>query len=103
MIFVTYFIIQCRYSPVYIRMCIVLNDSLKTGRYGFFAKVFNWASIRTMNEYNDIGGNHKDGILYNVLASIKEDYKKFGHDDWVRYVSLKFDACHIAEKTIFNM
>ena len=56
-----------------------------------------------MNEYNNIWGNHKDGLLYDVLASIKEDYKKFGHDDWVRYVSLKFDACHIAEKTVYNL
>ena len=56
-------------------MCIVLNDSLKIGRYSFFAKVFNWASVRTMNEYINIGGNNEDGLLYDVLASIKEDYK----------------------------
>ena len=56
-----------------------------------------------MNEYINIGGNNKDGLLYDVLASIKEDYKKFGHDDWVRYVSLKFDTCHIAENHSFNL
>ena len=84
-------------------MCIVLNDSLKNGRYYFFAKVFNWASVRTMNGYNNIGGNHKDGLLYDILASIKKYYKKIGHEERVRHVSLKFDACYIAEKTIFNM
>ena len=38
----------------------------------FFAKVFNWAYVRTMNEYNNIGENHKDGLLYDVLEENKE-------------------------------
>ena len=62
-------------------MCILLNDSLKNGRYSFFTKVFNWASVRTMNKYNNIGGNHKDSVLYDILASIEEDYKTFGHKE----------------------
>ena len=86
-------------------MCIMLNDTLKNGRYAFFAKAFNWASVRTMSEYNNIGGNNKDGVLYDVVNAIEIAYKNDKHWDkeWVRYVSLKFDACHIAEKTVFNL
>ena len=56
-----------------------------------------------MNEYNTIGGNHKDGLLYDILASIKKYYKKIGHEERVRHVSLKFSACHIAENIILKM
>ena len=51
-------------------MCVVLNDSLKHSRYGFLVKAFNLPSTRTISEYNSIGGNSPNGILYDVLESI---------------------------------
>ena len=58
-----------------------------------------------MSEYNNIGGNNKDGVLYDVVNAIEISYKndKDWGKEWIRYVSLKFDACHITEKTVFNL
>ena len=70
-----------------------------------FSKVFNWVSVRTVSEYNNIGGNNKDGVLYDVVNAIEISYKndKNWNKGWVRYVSLKFDAWHIAEKNVINL
>ena len=59
-----------------------------------FAKAFNWASVRTISDYNNIGGNNKDGILYDVVNATEISYKndKDWDKEWVRYVSLKFNA-----------
>ena len=57
-------------------------------------KVFNWASVRTISDYYIIGGNNKDGILYDVVNATEISYKndKDWDKEWVRYVSLKFNA-----------
>ena len=44
----------------------MLNDTFKMVDI-FFAKAFNWASVRTMSEYNNIGDNNKDGVLYYMM------------------------------------
>ena len=79
----------------------MLNDSLKNGHYGFLVKVFNLPSVRTVSEYNSIGGNSPDGVLYNVLE--KMHINKGLDSDWVNSVSLKWDACHVADKVVYNM
>ena len=84
-------------------MAVILSDKLNNGLYGFFAKVFNWPSSRTISEYNSIGGNAPDGVLYDVLDKINgERSVKDSDDDWRSMVSLKFDACHVADKVIYN-
>ena len=76
---------------------------LKNGRYDHFSQVFNLPPVRTMNEYSSIGRNHKDGVLHDVLANIRDDYKKDEHIEWPRHVLLKFDTCHITGKTVLNI
>ena len=83
-------------------MAVVLNDSMKDGRYTFFAKVFNLPSVKTVSNYGSISGNAPDGVMYDALKII-EDATKDHDDDWKRHVCLKWDACHIAEKVMFNM
>ena len=48
-------------------MCVVLLDALTSDQYGFFSKVFNLPSMKTVLEYNTINGNSPCGMLYNVL------------------------------------
>ena len=79
----------------------MLNDKLKNGRYEFISKVFNLPSCRTISEYNSVGGNSSDGILHDVLKKLRSNLDGDG-DDWHKHVSLKWDACHIAEKVVFN-
>ena len=83
-------------------MAVILNDSLKNGRYSFFSKVFNWPSVRTVSEYNSLGGNEEDGLMYEVLENISLD-DSIPEDDWRRHISLKWDACHIADKVCYNL
>ena len=93
----------CRYSPVMIRFCIGIRDKLKKGKYEFLRKVFNLPSARTLAHYDSIGGNEPDGLLYSVLHTIQHEYNlKEETDDWLKMVSLKFDACHIADKVKYN-
>ena len=93
----------CRYSPVMIRFCIGIRDKLKKGKYEFLRKVFNFPSARTLAHYNSIGGNEPDGILYSVLHLIQNEYKLAEEsDDWLKMVSLKFDAVHICDKVKYN-
>ena len=66
------------------------------------SKVFNLPSFRTISEYNSIGGKNKDDVLYDLLHEIEDDINKFKDEEWVRHVSLKFDACHIAGKNGFQ-
>ena len=72
-------------------------------KIGLISKVFNLPSFRTISEYNSIGGNNRDDVLYDLLHEIEDDINKFKDEEWVRHVSLKFDACHIAGKTVFNL
>ena len=59
--------------------------------------------IRTKNEYSDIGGDHRDGVLYDALTNIKDDYQKHENKEWPKHLSLNFDACHIIENNLLNM
>ena len=93
----------CRYSPVMIRFCVGIRDKLKKGKYEFLRKVFNFPSARLLAYYDSIGGNEQDGVLYTVLQSIQHEYKlTIEMDEWLRMVSLKFDACHICDKVKYN-
>ena len=75
----------------------------KNGRYDIFSQVFTLPPVRTINEYSSIGGNNKYGVLYDVLANIRNDSKKDKHIEWPRHVLLKFDTCHITGKTVLNI
>ena len=60
-------------------------------------------SARTLAHYDSIGGNEPDGILYSVLHLIQNEYKLAEEsDDWLKMVSLKFDAVHICDKVKYN-
>ena len=79
----------------------MLNDKLKNGRYEFISKVFNLPSYRITFEYNSVGANSSDWTIYDVLKKLRSNFDG-DEDDWYKYVSLKWDACHIAEKVVFN-
>ena len=86
-----------------IRFCIGIQDKLKKGKYEFLRKVFNLPSARLLSQYDSIGGNEPDGVLYTVLQSIQHEFKLTDEkDEWRRMVSLKFDACHICDKVKYN-
>jgi len=86
-----------------IRFCVGIRDKLKKGKYEFLRKVFNFPSARLLAYYDSIGGNEQDGVLYTVLQSIQHEYKlTIEMDEWLRMVSLKFDACHICDKVKYN-
>ena len=71
----------------------MLSDRLNNVLYGFFAKVFNWPSPRTISEYNSIRVNAPDGFLYDVLDKIKDERSTEDSDnDWRLMVSFNFDA-----------
>ena len=94
---------SCRYLPVMIRFYIGIRDKLKKGKYEFLRKVFNLPSARSLSQYDSIGGNKPDGILYSVLKHIQNEYKLADEkDDWLKMVSLKFDACHICDKVKYS-
>ena len=84
-------------------MCIALSDSLKNGKYGFIAKVFNLPSVRTMSEYNSFDADIEDGIMYDVVDEVNSNFDdgKPNHE-WRRSVALKWDAMHLADKVVFN-
>ena len=54
-------------------MCVTINGVFTNSRYRFFAKVFNWPNRWTISEYNLIGGNEPDGVMYGVLGRIKDN------------------------------
>ena len=82
-------------------MCVILNDALSNGKYVFFAKVFNLASVKTISAYNSIGGNEPDGIMHDTLERIINLTDKYD-DEWNKMLSLKWDAAHVAEKVVYN-
>ena len=62
------------------------------------------AISQTISEYNSIGGNAPDGVLYDVLDKIQGERSiKDSDNDWHLMVSLKFYACHVADKVIYNV
>ena len=76
---------------------------IKKSKYEFLRKVFNLPSARTLSQYDSIGGNEPDGLLFTVLDTIQNEYKlEHEDDDWMKMVSLKFDACHICDKVKYN-
>ena len=86
-----------------IRFCIGIRDKLKKGKYEFLQKLFHLPSAHTLSQYDSMGGDEPDGLLYKVLKSIQDEYKLNDEmDDWERMVSLKFDACHICDKVKYN-
>ena len=56
-----------RYSPLFIRMCVMVRNKVKNGMYDFLAKTFHWPSSRTVSEYDFVGGQNLDGAMYDVL------------------------------------
>ena len=68
-----------------------------------FSNVFNLPLVRTLSEYNSIGNNNKDRVLYDVLHEIEENSKNIEKNDQARQISLKFDACRITGKNVLNM
>ena len=42
-------------------------------------------------------------MIYSVLQSLADEYDSGEDiDNWKRMVSLKFDACHISDRVLFN-
>ena len=86
-----------------IRFCIIYRDKLKKVLYKFVCKVFNFPSARNLSDYNSLGGNKVDGILYSVLGSIQTGFGiLYNDDEWHWMFSLKVDACYISNKVTFN-
>ena len=46
-----------------------------------FSNVFNLPLVRTLSEYNSIGNNNKDRVLYDVLHEIEENSKNSEKND----------------------
>ena len=86
-----------------IRFCIGLQDQLKTGKYEFGCKVLGWPSSQSISEYNSVGGNEPDGILYLVLQILANEFNL--HDEqhaWINMLYLKWDPYHISDKIKYN-
>ena len=64
-----------RYSPLFIRMCVMVRNKVKNGMYDFLAKTFHWPSSRTVSEYDFVGGQNLDGAMYDVLEQIELEIK----------------------------
>ena len=96
-----------RYSPLFIRLAIKLRDKLKNGFYSFLAKALGWPTSRTMSEYDSLGGNQTDGLVFESLAQMMEETSSIeankDGDEWHRMVSLGFDAMHVADEIQSNM
>ena len=58
-----------RYSPLFIRMCIMVRDKVKNGMYDCLAKIFNRSSSRTFTEYNSVGGQNLNGFMCQCITS----------------------------------
>ena len=82
-----------------IHFCIRLQDQLITGKYEFFRKVLGWPSSQTISEYNSVGGNEPDGILYSFLQTLIDEFNLHDeHNEWMKMVSLKWDAFHVSDR-----
>ena len=58
-------------------------------------------SYGTISEYNSVGDNSPDGVLHDFLKILRKNFEG-DEDEWHRYVSLKWDACHVLERIVFN-
>ena len=81
-------------------MCVMVRDKVKNGMYEFLAKTFRWPSVRTVSEYDSVGGLNPDGAMYDVIEQAELETK--GLDEWKRMVSLKHDAMHIGSRIKCN-
>ena len=64
---------NCRFSTVMMCSFIILRDKLKNGSYNFFGKVYNLPSSIIMSDYNSLGSNQANIILYSVLRRIQTE------------------------------
>ena len=81
----------------------MLRDKLKKVTYEFVRKVLNLPSARIIANYDSIGSNKEDRVLYSVLKSMEKEFElEDGADDWKRMFSLTFDACYVSNKVSFN-
>ena len=76
---------------------------MKKGNYNFTAKVFGLLTSPTLSKIDLFRGNEPDGMLYEVLEPILKEFELNKiDDDWIRMISLKFDACHnISDKVLY--